>query len=466
VTAPRDVAAQVALNAALARGALPITSACNFACFFCSNRQNPPNVRTYRFPHRPLADIRRDIELLPRSGRIVIGEAATRIDEGEPFLHPDCERILAAVRAARPRAELVVTTNGSLLDRNRAELLAALAPVSVNLSLNMVTPAARRHWLGDRQPERALAAARLLTEHGVPWHGSLVGMPYLTGWEEIDRTLRFLAEAGALTARLFLPGFTRLAPPELKFGRELWSELAAFAGRMARALSLPITVEPPLLSDLAARVAGVISGSPAARAGLRAGDIIAAVGPSGERPRTRVDCYRLLSEAELPCALTVERETPGEAPALHALTLSPRPAGETKDGRAGYAAHGVVLDYDVDPRQVDRAVGLMQRARGATLILTGALAAPLIALALRRAAPDADWRVVTVENRFFGGSIMAAGLLTVGDIIAAGRAAAREGRPALILLPGRPFDERGRDLLGQSYFDVAEALGAPVELIE
>jgi len=33
-------------------------------------------------------------------------------------------------------------------------------------------------------------------------------------------------------------------------------------------------------------------------------------------------------------------------------------------------------------------------------------------------------------------------------------------------LPRRPFDERGRDLLGQPYLDVAEALGAPVELIE
>lgn len=465
MTAPGDVAARLALNSALARGVLPITSACNFACAFCSNRQNPPNVRTYRFPHRPLGDLQRDIELLPRGGRIVVGEAATRIDEGEPFLHPDCERILAAVRAARPKAELVITTNGSLLDRSRAELLAALAPVSVNLSLNMVSPAARRRWLGDRRPEGALAAARLLSEHGVPWHGSLVAMPHLTGWEEIERTLRFLAGSGALTARLFLPGFTRLAPPELKFGRELWPELAAFAGRMSRELSLPITVEPPLLSDLAARVAGVISGSPAELAGLRAGDIITAVGPSGERPRCRVDCYRLLSEAELPCALTVERETPGEGPALHALTLPPRPDG-ARSGRAGYSAHGVVLDYDVDPRQIDRAVALMQRARGATLILTGALAAPVISLALRRAAPDGDWRLVAVENRFFGGSIMAAGLLTVGDIIAAGRAAASEGRPALILLPGRPFDERGHDLVGQSYLDVAEALGAPVELIE
>jgi MoaA/NifB/PqqE/SkfB family radical SAM enzyme len=171
-----DPAAQVALNAALARGTLPITSVCNFACIFCSNHQNPPGVRTFRFPHRPLADIRRDIELLPRSGRVVVGEAATRIDEGEPLLHPDFDRILVDVRAARPQAELVVTTNGSLLDRPRIELIASLAPVSVNLSLNLVTAEARRHWLGDRHPEQAPEAAKLLSEHGIPWHGSLVGM--------------------------------------------------------------------------------------------------------------------------------------------------------------------------------------------------------------------------------------------------------------------------------------------------
>ncbi|MGE5560495.1 MAG: DUF512 domain-containing protein [Chloroflexota bacterium] len=460
-----DPAAQVALNSALARGALPITSVCNFACCFCSNRQNPAGVKTFAFPHRSLAAIERDIDQLPRSGRIVVGEAATRIDEGEPLLHPEIERILTAVRSARPQAELVLTTNGSLLDRARIERLAALAPVSVNLSLNLITPEARRQWLGDRQPERAPAAARLLSEYHIPWHGSLVGMPHITGWDEIERTLRYLADAGAQTARLFLPGFTHLAPPALRFGADLWPQLTAFGQMMSRRLALPVTVEPPRPRDLAAAIVGLIRGSPAAAAGLQAGDVI--TGIDGARPRCRVEAHRMLSARSGACSLMIERDG-----ALRTHELSPEaPPAAPGTGRAAYGAHGVVLDYDIDPHQVERAVQLIERTRGETWVLTGALAAPLVEMALREWLPGAPWRVITVPNRFFGGSIMAAGLLTVADVITAGEAAmaaadaAGGARPGLIIIPGLPFDERGHDLVGRSYFDIAATLATPVELI-
>lgn len=452
-----DPAAQVALSAALMRGTLPITSACNFHCFFCSNHQNPPGVKTFRLPHRTLDEVRADIELLPRSGRIVIGEAATRIDEGEPFLHPEVETILSEVRAARPRAELVVTTNGSLLDERRIAFLASLAPLSVNLSLNLLTPAARQRWLGDRQPSAAPTAARLLTRYGISWTGSLVGMPHVTGWEELDRTLRFLAEAGAQTARLFLPGFTRLAPSGLIFGDELWPALRRFGQHISADTWLPVTVEPPGPETLDATVVGVIRGSAAARAGLQAGDVITDVAGEG-LPQCRVDCHRQLLAQAGRFAVTISRG--GKT-----RTVAVDPLGSS-------AAHGVVLDYDIDPHQVDAAAALIRRSRGETLILTGALAAPLVELALRReTTAESAWSVVTVPNRFFGGSIMAAGLLTVDAIIAAGaaalaeRAANDDPRPTLIIIPGLPFDDRGHDLVGRSYLEISDALGVPVELI-
>lgn len=463
-----DPAAQVALDSALSRGTLPITSVCNFACCFCSNRQNPPGVRTFRFPHRSLSDIRRDLDRLPHSGRIVVGEAATRIDEGEPFLHPDVDGILAEVRAARPGTELVVTTNGSLLDRRRVELIAGLAPVSVNLSLNLVSPDARRRWLGDRQPERAPEAARLLSRYNVPWHGSLVGMPHITGWDEIESTLRFLRDAGALTARLFLPGYTHLAPPEMRFSADLWPALTAFGRRMSSRLGLPVTVEPPRPEHLAARVVGVIPGSPAASAGLLPDDVIIRINGDGGAPRCRVDAHRMLSAWRGMCPVTVER---AGAPVAIDIAIA-APVGGPTAGGAAYGARGIVMDYDIDPRQVDRAAALIGRARGEAWVLTGQLAAPIVELALRHWADTADWRVIAVTNRFFGGSIMAAGLLTVADIITAGQtalaAAAAAGRPgpALLLVPWLPFDERGHDLVGRSYFEITEALAAPVELIE
>jgi hypothetical protein len=89
----------------------------------------------------------------------------------------------------------------------------------------------------------------------------------------------------------------------------------------------------------------------------------------------------------------------------------------------------------------------------------------------REALIGPAWSVVTVPNRFFGGSIMAAGLLTVEDIVAAGtaalaeRAADGDPRPALIIVPGLPFDDRGRDLVGRSYLEISDALSVPVELV-
>jgi hypothetical protein len=66
---------------------------------------------------------------------------------------------------------------------------------------------------------------------------------------------------------------------------------------------------------------------------------------------------------------------------------------------------------------------------------------------------------------------MAAGLLTVADLIDAGTAALADRaetdrpRPTLIIIPGLPFDDRGHDLVGRSYFEISDALGIPVELI-
>lgn len=73
---------------------LPLTSTCNLRCLFCSNAQNPPGVEVFSIPPLPLPLVRRLIPLLNPHRKIIIGEAASRISEGEPLTHPEFWKIM------------------------------------------------------------------------------------------------------------------------------------------------------------------------------------------------------------------------------------------------------------------------------------------------------------------------------------------------------------------------------------
>ena len=80
-------------------------------------------------------------------------------------------------------------------------------------------------------------------------------------------------------------------------------------------------------------------------------------------------------------------------------------------------------------------------------------------------------RLEAVPNRFFGGSIAAAGLLTTLDFAAAiknirSRAPFGRGQDYdLLLLPGIAFDSRGRDLLGRRYSHLRALTKAAIRIV-
>ncbi|MFO7819200.1 MAG: hypothetical protein R6V17_03080 [Halanaerobacter sp.] len=76
---------QLAVISAQQDNILPITSVCNLDCKFCSHKGNPPEVKTFASGHRPLKEIRSLIDFLSADRKIIIGESATKIEEGEPF---------------------------------------------------------------------------------------------------------------------------------------------------------------------------------------------------------------------------------------------------------------------------------------------------------------------------------------------------------------------------------------------
>ncbi|MGE5484107.1 MAG: radical SAM protein [Ignavibacteriales bacterium] len=427
-------------------GVLPVTSVCNMRCVFCSNRYNPPGVEAVFTGPRALEEIVASLAQLAGADRIVIGESATRICEGEPLTHPHILEILRRVRERFPRKPVRLTTNGSLITREIAGELTALG-VEVTVSLNSCSPAVRRKVMGDVEPGRSLDGVRYLGEAGVRFHGSIVAIPAVAGHDDIAGTLCFLESAGALTCRVFIPGYTRHGPVDTLFTSRDGLE-GVIANLYARGLEMPVTVEPPVLRDLTPEVEGVMRGSPAARAGIRRGDVIHSV--NGVQCRSRHEAFRLLSEAENP---VVE---------LRGLTL-------TLVKRRG-AAPGVVMSSDIDFERVDEALGLAARRCAAPVFVTSSLASGVVKAAMaaagRRERAWAAERLCVAPNEFFGGNIGCAGLLTVSDVVEAlERFKVRAGAFDLVVAPAAPFDERGRDLVGRSFTEIEDVHGVPVVLV-
>ncbi|MDD4335001.1 MAG: DUF512 domain-containing protein, partial [Desulfotomaculaceae bacterium] len=353
---------------------------------------------------------------------------------------------------AFPRTPVQITTNGSLLDEKMVDFLSRLGGVVVYLSLNSASERGRALLTGDADPRRSIKSASLLKKYGVLYHGSMVVMPHLVGWADLEETVLYLGEQGAQTIRLFLPGYTRLALPALRFGQSLRKEINDFVSQLRGKTAVPLTVEPPLIDNLKPIIAGVIAGSPAAQAGACAGDVIQTV--NGLPALTRVEAFRLALKFDNP-EITVSRGNN-----IYTLKF------EKKTDRRS----GLVMDYDIDPMliaEIGRLIG--RHGVQEALALTSELAAAVISLGLKRfLKEEVEVKTTPVKNYFFGGSIGAAGLLTVSDFrisLAGYLGKNSEKMPGLILLPGLAFDSRGRDLTGSSSLELERDYKIKVEIL-
>lgn len=425
---------------------LPLTSVCNVRCLFCSHHQNPPGVESIFLPPVNKGQFDLMLDCLDSGRPVVIGESVTRLMEGEPLTHPHFRSCLTRLRRRFPRLPIKLTTNGTLLDRDMVEFLAEMRPLEVTLSLNSVSPAGRQKLMRDGRAAVALQAGELLGRYGILWQGSVVAMPRVVGWDDINDTLRFLAVSGAAGIRLFVPGYTRLAPDFLRLSRSEKAELEQLVQKWRQESAVPLTLEPPGLTDLAAELAGVRPASPAQAAGLKAGDVLLEV--DGRPVFSRVDAFERAFDLPRPL-LTCRR---GEQVFTVRLEKKAR------------STSGLVLDYDLAPAELSAVAAIIKRYRPSTVrALTGELAHPLLRAALQRWGPPLSGvELVAVPNRFFGGNIACAGLLTVEDMA---RVLAELEPVDLLLLPGRAFDLKGRDLRGEKYAALAGKYARAVELV-
>ena len=131
---------------------------------------------------------------------------------------------------------------------------------------------------------------------------------------------------------------------------------------------------------------------------------------------------------------------------------------------------GITMEYDFDPARAERLGETILDCAGRSVLLVSELGRAVVGEVLTLLSIGQDQaETVAVANRTFGGTIKAAGLLTVDDYLEAYRAWARSGRnvtsgAAQIIIPLESFDTRGLDLKRRHFSELQEHSGLPVLL--
>ena len=450
---------QLLLEAVTQQNVLPLTSSCNLQCQFCSHLGIPPKLDIFTFPALPEAELKDLIPFLDSQNKIIIGESSTRLCEGEPFTHPKVLPLLCLLRERFPRTPLQITTNGTLLTEDTIMILRELGGstpsgdplLELVISFNCCDSPSRRKILGDIKPQRAIDGLQRCCDYSIPFHGSVVAVPHLTGWDNLEMTLRHLDAKGARTIRIFLPGTARFASAAKVRNDSAWTEINAFRRQLKGSLNCPLLLEPPLKEDLTALVEGVILGSPAQQAGVRDGDIITAV--DGHKVCSGVMAFEMIKKAAVP-VLKVVRGADSNTKALSSSSIELEITIEKKRG----AFSGIAIAYDLAEEMMMAVTREVERCRASSpLLLTSQLAAPLWHDARLSSLIPAQTRISIVSNRFFGGTIRCAGLLTVSDLRQHISSLAEIDETDLLLIPRAPFDKRGQDLRGENYGELFNA---------
>ncbi len=267
---------------------LAVTTNCSTSCIFCSHLQNPEEINAFYIDKLSREQIDTLTEFLDGTRKIVIGESATRICEGEPFLRDDIMEILEDLRLKYSDTPIQITTSGIHLDEAVLSALKGLGNIELNVSLNSCSIQGREKLYRGKAHWSAVDSVKQLRHYGINYSGSIVAMPHLVGWEDIRDTVVFLSEHGAATIRIFMPGYTRFSkgvlPPE-----DIRSSLEEFTVELGKSIDTPLLMEPSGIKDLNAMVEGVLRGSPAWDSGIVKGDIILRV--DGKKAISRVDAY-------------------------------------------------------------------------------------------------------------------------------------------------------------------------------
>jgi len=241
---------------------LPISAVCNSRCLFCSNHLNPFPVAGGFF--REIEDIK--LQLCAMSANddpIRMSDSLPgRISEGEALLHPQLFKILEMVRRKFFYNTLCFTTNASMLDSTFLKKLSSFRPIEINISLHSMEPALWARIFGQdiRRAEIAISSLPLIRAHKMDLIGTIVPLPKICGWDDLEQTYAHFVSQGASSMILYWPGHTKRTRPEVVADLECsLAEFTDFAERMKTAYRVPLIPHPDMVSPLRVRVAAIVA---------------------------------------------------------------------------------------------------------------------------------------------------------------------------------------------------------------
>ncbi|ACB84000.1 DUF512 domain-containing protein [Natranaerobius thermophilus] len=434
---------------------LPLGSGCNLNCVFCSNKQNPDQLQTFSLPYLSVKKIKELLDFLDPTKKIIIGESATRITEGEPFVNPDILEILTLIRKKFKDTTIQITTNGSFLDRDKIEFLKSLEPLELNISVNGLKAEDRYYLMGDTGQEDFKFILEQLAVNNIDYHGSTVWIPQILDENQLEDLITHLEFYGAKSCRVFIPGYTRFSTKNYQITSNMEQTMKKALSKINQKVNYPVLIEPPDITDLNCIVEGIIPDSAATHSGLMTGDQILAV--DSDPVASRVDGFNKLKERANP-QVTVLRD------GVKFDCEIPKVAKEPS---------GIAVNFDISWEVIDKINKVAQKypRNSVTKILVSELGYNPIKLALNQLNEDLAKEVQIVKNSSFGGNIRCAGLLTVADfrkklnnLLTKGYSKHKDIDIKQLILPAKPF-ENGLDLFGMHYKDLEKEFNVTVDLL-
>ncbi len=451
---------------------LPLSSLCHNGCVFCSHKNISKNDYLYKFYDykRDLSDIIEHIDFLDPSKKVYIGESATKIFEGEPFLFTGIIEVLKAVRKRVKKPAICITTCGGYITRDFLDIIEEIAPIEINFSLNSYNAQTRdRIVLDNKTAETFNNLHKLsLVKNGVKLSVSLMALnekltPAGLLLEDIVR-LRTLGNISII--KIFLPRFSEKQFHVFFNNYDEFIDYcavikSAFGEINCRPGAAPVILEPlpPDFDGGETFIHSVIPASKAAALNLKSKDKIKAV--NGVAPLCKTHAYQMIVSSKKKAVLTVESfdECGGGGRGVkHSVSFSD--FNGAKDG-----AGGIVFTSDMPPEVIGRLIKIDGRLAGggsAGIIATTLLSLDYIDDILVK-FNIVNLRAVAFKNRRFGGNIDCAGLLTLNDIseeIQSEEFINRYGRDfKTIVLSSLMFDHLNYDLNGDNLFEFASLGG-------
>lgn len=428
---------------------LPLTSICKLNCIFCSHKNNPSEVETYKFGHLDFNLLKTLVEFLDEEKPVFIGESASKIIEGEPFTHPKIMDVLKYIRQRWPDIVIKITTAASFIKEEYLAELQMLSPIEFNISLNAPAPEERVFLMNDPLPKNVFKVIKKFKEQKIKFEASIVSMHYLLGFNKLKQTLDFLERYPPLSLRVFMPGFSRYAEQELMPSENYYYKLRNFIESIIEKYNYPIIIEPQIIEDLSANIEGIIKSSPVFEADLRRGDSILQI--NGSQPESRVDAFYKIKKYKNPELLIKRNDNKLKINLL-------KEAGQKS---------GLIMSYDISSRKKNVLLSYIELSRKdkeniPTIIITSELAYQLFKnITKDYSAEDYNYRLLKAENKFFGGSIKSAGLLVNSDLISLLKK--NKFQAERLIIPEIVYDYYGSDLVGRSYTEIEDEFG--VELI-